>query len=92
MKLILCTECQDVVKMSVVNWRTCMCGKSAGRYLEDEDSAEIYGSAIAIGMLNSSIVSAIHNRFYYRIAPELANIKAFVFDSDYHKIKVVEKM
>lgn len=59
MKLVFCTDCHDVVKMEMIQWRWCRCGQSAGRYT-DELNAEIYGKrAIPLGFNNTSLVCAV---------------------------------
>lgn len=55
MKLLFCTECQDVVKL----WqnpepRRCACGKSWGRYINKLD-AEFGGSAYLLGFNNTQM-------------------------------------
>jgi hypothetical protein len=58
-KLVLCRSCQDVFKL-VYDKRTCLCGKTWGRYLEDGLHA-VYGgeSAIPLGFANDSLATAI---------------------------------
>lgn len=51
MKLIICAKCHDIVKLTR-HWRKCRCRASAGRYLEDNDSAEIAGQAVPFGIGN----------------------------------------
>lgn len=60
MKLIFCPHCQDVVKLQLGE-RTCMCGKSTGRYV-DSQYAEIGGAAIPIGFENGSFVAALERQ------------------------------
>ncbi|HNC56687.1 MAG TPA: hypothetical protein PLP33_14665 [Leptospiraceae bacterium] len=90
MKLFLCLDCSDVLKMLVNKWRYCECKKSSGRYLEDGDFAEIRGKAIPLGILNSTIVKAICNRNIHNYSEEdlsSLNISAFIFSKEYYKIK-----
>jgi hypothetical protein len=61
MKLLLCTSCEDVVKLGSDEWRECKCGASAGRYI-DRINAEIKGDAIPIGFANGSLLAAIRKR------------------------------
>jgi len=58
MKLIICERCDDVVKLSTKEWRSCECGASGGRYMDDLN-AEIWGSCQAIGFSNPSLVDAL---------------------------------
>ena len=60
MKLIICSECYDCIKLSTKETRHCECGKAGGRYLEDGWHAEYWGdTAITIGFDNNSLASAI---------------------------------
>ena len=61
MKLFICKECDDVVKM-VGPKRECMCGKSGGYLLDGNLKAAYWGSAIPIGFSNASLDNAINNR------------------------------
>ena len=61
MKLILCPHCQDVFKLAY-KIRSCECGQSSGKYLEDGLNAEIYGESIPLGFANSSLADAIEKR------------------------------
>lgn len=61
MKLILCTSCQDVVKLTR-GGRYCDCGRSWGRYLDDDVNAEISGDAVPIGFANSQLQFALTHR------------------------------
>ena len=62
MKLITCVKCSDVVKLSSKETRTCECGLSGGRYLEDDLHAEYYGPCYPLGFANDSLVNAIRNQ------------------------------
>ncbi len=62
MKLIICVECSDVVKLDT-DFRSCNCGKSGGMYLEDGLNARIHGEhAIPIGFNNHTLRHALVNR------------------------------
>jgi len=61
MKLIFCKGCQDVFKLDTEP-RTCKCGATSGRYLDDLQ-AEYKGLwAVPIGFLNSSLARAVKNQ------------------------------
>lgn len=61
MKLLLCRQCSDIVKLGYEP-RACRCGASEGRYLEDGLHAEIRGEfAMCLGFANSSFVKALHH-------------------------------
>jgi hypothetical protein len=61
MKLIFCPKCQDVRKLHRAPAHDpihCRCGRSWGRYLDDEVMAEVGGEAVVLGIGNPSFVSA----------------------------------
>lgn len=60
MKLIVCLECSDIVKLRKV-WRTCHCGRSRGVYKNEKD-ATVSGPCVPLGILNRSFRTAIVNR------------------------------
>ena len=61
MKLLLCTECEDMRKLS--EWddepTTCKCGKSGGRYHEDGLNAEVWGPCVVVGLDNLTLAQAV---------------------------------
>lgn len=57
MKLFFCPCCKDLLALRK-HYRTCECGKSGGKYL-DNRNAEISGEAIPIGIHNQSLGTAI---------------------------------
>ena len=85
MKLLFCKSCQDIVKLPIMKFRKCQCGKSRGRYLKDEYHAEIQGEhAIPICFLNSTLAAAI------RCRPKSGNgmeFVAFVAAEDHPSVK-----
>lgn len=84
MKLLLCRSCTDVVRAEVVDWRSCRCGLSSIRYLEDGHHAEVKGvHAEVIGILNGSLVQALRSDLDAPTGPEIA---AFVFSHRYERI------
>jgi hypothetical protein len=60
MKLIFCTECHDIIRLTKVS-HTCTCGKSRGIYLDDVQ-AEYYGPAVPLGIDNTSFINAVMNQ------------------------------
>ena len=60
-KLLLCPQCSDVLKL-IDDPRTCACGRSGGRYLEDGLHAEVWGEAVPLGFSNLSLVRALRRR------------------------------
>jgi len=61
MKLIYCTHCRDIVKLTLER-RSCSCGRSSGMYYEDGLHANIIGDAVPLGITNESFLSALANR------------------------------
>ena len=63
MKLILCKNCQDVVRLMQDEERFCKCGKSSGKYT-DELNAWYKGGefVVPLGFANGSLVKALHNQ------------------------------
>lgn len=64
MKLFLCPKCADVQKMAHHDWnvtRTCHCGASWGRYV-DELCAEYGGDAVPLGFANRSLLYAVQHQ------------------------------
>ena len=58
MKLILCEKCCDVVSLRLGVDRSCECGESGGRYV-DNLNAEVWGPCFKLGFANSTLVSAL---------------------------------
>lgn len=58
MKLILCEKCSDVVCLKLGIDRSCACGESGGRYV-DNLNAEVWGPCFKLGFANMSLVSAL---------------------------------
>lgn len=55
--MILCPKCNDVVKLRAEP-RTCACGASYGRYIDDVQA--VYGGqAIPLGIANESLAWAV---------------------------------
>lgn len=61
MKLIFCTECQDVIKVIPEVKRTCHCGKAWGVGL-DSINIEIGGTSVPIGFSNPTFAYALSHR------------------------------
>lgn len=73
MKLILCKECSDVFKLDAQP-RTCKCGRSRGRYVDDLYAVYTGKSAIPLGILNGSLVRSVRSASH--------EFKGFVFSPD----------
>lgn len=61
MKLLLCTECQDVIRLIDIK-RTCRCGKIGGKYTDNINAIYFGDTAIPIGFANSTLIKAINNQ------------------------------
>ena len=61
MKLILCTVCLDVYKLSSREKKSCMCGNTWGQYLSDGLKAEVSDTpdTVVLGFVNQSLREAI---------------------------------
>jgi endogenous inhibitor of DNA gyrase (YacG/DUF329 family) len=76
MKLVLCKECGDIIRLIKEAERHCFCGKSCGRYEKDGLNAWYKGDmAIPLGIANSTLTYAV-DRQPYTGAGE--NFEAFV--------------
>lgn len=63
MKLLCCCACRDVVALRL-EWRTCACGLTSGRYV-DNLNAVIYGEQghfAALGIANNSLAGALQTQ------------------------------
>ena len=58
MKLMLCRHCGDVVKMRA-EARTCICGRSKGRYLEDNATVEQTEGSLSLALHNYDLRTAV---------------------------------
>lgn len=89
MKLLLCSKCDDVIKLTVGKWRRCECGQTSGRYLEDGDKAEVSEGCIVLGINSTSLSEAVRHRnddALRTISPSLG-FSAFVFGDYSDKIR-----
>jgi len=86
MKLLLCRNCWDVVKLQKET-RSCKCGESGGRYT-DNLNAEYWGAdeTYIIGLDNRSLIRAIQNEGFpdpYGVYSGRNNINAWVVIEDH---------
>lgn len=54
MKLFHCTECNDVVTLSL-DLRKCYCKQSSGFYFADRIRVQVFGPCEVLGILNSFV-------------------------------------
>lgn len=61
MKLLLCKNCNDIFNLDYLE-KSCRCGFTRGKYL-DQRLAEYFGEyAVPIGIANDSLINAIKNQ------------------------------
>jgi hypothetical protein len=60
MKLIYCTQCQDVFKLAR-ELRQCSCGRCKGKYKEDGHHAVNNGKGISLAISNPHLWNAVGN-------------------------------
>lgn len=58
MKLLLCRSCGDVIRMRP-ELRSCFCGVSSGRYLEDNSTVEQTEGSLSIALHNHDLRAAL---------------------------------
>ena len=59
MKLIYCSSCKDLFKLTSYEKRKCRCGQVTGKYLSDRKRAKVSKNAISIAIGNKSLKKAI---------------------------------
>lgn len=62
MKLLFCLSCQDVIKLIRGSHRSCLCGETRGRYVDDVNAVYYGEHAIPLGFANGSFARAIRSR------------------------------
>lgn len=58
MKFMICRECGDIVLMRLQE-RTCLCGKSSGRYLEDRSTVQQSEGTLSLALDNRGLQDAV---------------------------------
>jgi hypothetical protein len=61
MKLLLCKNCQDIIRL-IHSKRTCKCGNISGIYINELDAIYSGDDAVPIGFANGSLVEAMRNQ------------------------------
>lgn len=87
MKLILCKNCWDVVKLSTKEIRSCECGKCKGQYTDDLNAWYSGEHAVPLGINNFDLSRAAYNQ------PEKGmgrNFNAFVIPKECSTFKKIE--
>lgn len=62
MMLMYCPECQDVIKISKVEHRSCYCGKTSGRFDIDGNVTVLFGEAVPLRISTNSLKEAVDHR------------------------------
>lgn len=67
MKLILCKQCNDVVRLMTNDIRFCKCKASAGVYIDNINAIFSGVHCIPLGIDNTTLSKAVHRRetIYY---------------------------
>ena len=86
MKLIICPECQDVVKLTQES-RSCSCGACYGRYY-DNKNCQVSENAVVIGFSNPGLLNAV--QCYAHDSRQSHEFKAFVLPSPCSSISRVK--
>ncbi len=60
MKLLLCLECHDIIKLDY-EVKSCKCGRCRGKYNKDGLTAVVNGNGLSIGINNNDIYPALEN-------------------------------
>jgi hypothetical protein len=87
MKLLLCTHCQDVFKLSHQE-RRCECGATRGRYLEDGHHAVYSGPGVPLGLDNIDLSQRIRD-WQEDILAE-PRINCWIMNKYYARFKKIE--
>jgi len=59
MKLIFCPECYDIFDLDIKEVKSCHCGQSSGKYLDDLRTVEVSEKAIVICFNNQQFTNAL---------------------------------
>lgn len=74
-KLLVCRDCYDVVKLQLKDFRRCACGRSKGMYLADGRRAVYAGPAIVMGIDNNEFGAMLRSA---RMGAQAHRPEAFV--------------
>ena len=88
MKLLLCKNCQDIIRLTHTK-KTCSCGKTSGRYIDNMLAIYCGDDAIPIGISNPSIKNAVINQPEDGLGYEF---KSFVIPKNSRNFKKVKKI
>ncbi len=80
MKLLMCDECDDVFNLDF-HEKSCKCGKTKGKYLDNQNAICSGDTAMLMGFSNPSLRSAIKNKKSGAVGFGL-NFTAFIIDDN----------
>lgn len=86
MKLILCKECQDVVRL-MPEKRSCKCGKCSGKYVDSINAIYSGELAVPLGFNNRILVNSVNK---FTLSGFGLDFTAFVISSDCNTFKLVD--
>lgn len=78
MKLLFCTECYDVFNLVLDKEKSCSCGKTRGKYI-DNLNAVYYGCGVPMGFNNSEFIKSMVKQKRYGSGEDF---KAFAISND----------
>ncbi len=65
MKLVLCKQCSDILRLLTTREQVCSCGQTSGKY-EDSTNAWYRGKfAVPLGFITEDFVDAVRNQPTY---------------------------
>lgn len=62
MKLLFCTNCFDTISLILNEKRTCKCGETGGKYIDNLNAIYFGTNAVPLGFANTSFLHAIKNQ------------------------------
>ena len=86
MKLLYCKKCGDIFSLRF-EMRQCVCGSTGGRYTSNGLNSEVWGSALPLGITNSSFSWARANQPESGLGSEL---NAFVIPKNCDTVTYVD--
>ena len=61
MKLLMCLECNDIFNLDLLE-KSCRCGRSKGKYINQQLAEYTGKSAVPLGFSNPSFIQAIKDQ------------------------------
>lgn len=88
MKLLVCRDCYDIVRLPLHVFRACGCGRSKGKYLEDGREAVYSGPAFVVGIDNNEFEAMMRSA---RMGSMAHRPEMFVIPEGQHVEKLRER-